>query len=231
LRFDVCAILADEVGLGKTIEAGLVIAQSRAEGAQRILLIVPKSLIGQWQNELLNLFGIQARENETSFCSAPLRRSTAAAAQLLRCRVHCHCGLLRRSTPPLLRCSAPPLSDYSALLSSNWVKCRCHCRRDSTHKSFKILPPKKYYQKPTRNIMSKASLLPPGGDRRSEEYRTNVSNAKNDGNNDRTVSAAETAPIKPIHVTLDTLFDAEVQNLGLARRRKVPIETNTDWLS
>jgi SNF2 family DNA or RNA helicase len=49
-------ILADEVGLGK-----------RAEGAQRILLIVPKSLIGQWQNELLNLFGIQARENETNF--------------------------------------------------------------------------------------------------------------------------------------------------------------------
>src|SRR5271157_933885 len=60
-------ILADEVGLGKTIEAGLVIAQSRAEGAQRILLIVPKSLIGQWQGELLNLFGIQARENEASF--------------------------------------------------------------------------------------------------------------------------------------------------------------------
>jgi superfamily II DNA/RNA helicase len=60
-------ILADEVGLGKTIEAGLVIAQSRAEGAERILLIVPKSLIGQWQNELLNLFGIQARENETNF--------------------------------------------------------------------------------------------------------------------------------------------------------------------
>jgi adenine-specific DNA-methyltransferase len=60
-------ILADEVGLGKTIEAGLVVAQSRAEGAQRVLLIVPKSLIGQWQSELLNLFGIQARENETSF--------------------------------------------------------------------------------------------------------------------------------------------------------------------
>src|SRR5215216_5429451 len=60
-------ILADEVGLGKTIEAGLVIAQSRAEGAQRILLIVPKSLIGQWQGELLNLFRIQAHENDTSF--------------------------------------------------------------------------------------------------------------------------------------------------------------------
>jgi hypothetical protein len=60
-------ILADEVGLGKTIEAGLVIAQSRAEGAQRILLIVPKSLIGQWQSELFNLFGIQTREDQASF--------------------------------------------------------------------------------------------------------------------------------------------------------------------
>src|SRR6266498_1998911 len=60
-------ILADEVGLGKTIEAGLVIAQMRAEGADRILLIVPKSLIGQWQNELLSLFGIQAWEDHTNF--------------------------------------------------------------------------------------------------------------------------------------------------------------------
>ncbi len=60
-------ILADEVGLGKTIEAGLVIAQLRAEGAKRILLIVPKSLIGQWQNELFTLFGIQAREDQGNF--------------------------------------------------------------------------------------------------------------------------------------------------------------------
>src|SRR3984957_20011394 len=60
-------ILADEVGLGKTIEAGLVIAQSREEGAQRILLIVPKSLIGQWQNELANLFAIQAQDEQRSF--------------------------------------------------------------------------------------------------------------------------------------------------------------------
>jgi superfamily II DNA or RNA helicase len=55
-------ILADEVGLGKTIEAGLVIAQLLAEGRQRILLIVPKALVGQWQTELYSLFGIQVRE-------------------------------------------------------------------------------------------------------------------------------------------------------------------------
>src|SRR5436309_14415059 len=54
-------ILADEVGLGKTIEAGLVLAQLRAEGKRRLLIIVPKPLIGQWQNELFTLFGIDAR--------------------------------------------------------------------------------------------------------------------------------------------------------------------------
>jgi hypothetical protein len=56
-------ILADEVGLGKTIEAGLIIAQLRAEGAaSRVLLIVPKPLLGQWQDELFRLFGIVAIE-------------------------------------------------------------------------------------------------------------------------------------------------------------------------
>lgn len=55
-------ILADEVGLGKTIEAGLIIAQLLAEGTDRILLIVPKSLLGQWQTQLYELFGIEARE-------------------------------------------------------------------------------------------------------------------------------------------------------------------------
>jgi superfamily II DNA or RNA helicase len=56
-------ILADEVGLGKTIEAGLVIAQLRAEGAaSRVLLVMPKPLLGQWQDELYRLFGIQAKE-------------------------------------------------------------------------------------------------------------------------------------------------------------------------
>src|SRR5258705_6456543 len=55
-------ILADEVGLGKTIEAGLIISQLMVEGMRRVLLIVPKSLLGQWQTELYALFGIEARE-------------------------------------------------------------------------------------------------------------------------------------------------------------------------
>jgi hypothetical protein len=55
-------IFADEVGLGKTIETGLVMAQMIAEGASRVLLVAPKALLGQWRQELFTLFGIEARE-------------------------------------------------------------------------------------------------------------------------------------------------------------------------
>ena len=46
------AILADEVGLGKTVEAGIVLAQKWAERRRRILIIVPAILRNQWQQEL-----------------------------------------------------------------------------------------------------------------------------------------------------------------------------------
>jgi SNF2 family DNA or RNA helicase len=52
------AILADEVGLGKTIEAGLVISQLWAEGKKKILLLLPASIRKQWQNELWDKFSL-----------------------------------------------------------------------------------------------------------------------------------------------------------------------------
>lgn len=53
-------ILADEVGLGKTIEAGLVISQRWVERRRRILIIVPANLRKQWHQELQDKFGLQA---------------------------------------------------------------------------------------------------------------------------------------------------------------------------
>jgi ERCC4-related helicase len=52
-------ILADEVGLGKTIEAGLVISQRWAERRRRILIIVPANLRKQWHQELQDKFNLQ----------------------------------------------------------------------------------------------------------------------------------------------------------------------------
>lgn len=50
------AILADEVGLGKTIEAGLLLAQKWAERKRRLLVIVPANLRKQWTQELEDKF-------------------------------------------------------------------------------------------------------------------------------------------------------------------------------
>jgi len=50
------AVLADEVGLGKTIEAGIILSQKWAEGKKKILIITPSSLRQQWSEELLDKF-------------------------------------------------------------------------------------------------------------------------------------------------------------------------------
>jgi ERCC4-related helicase len=50
------AILADEVGLGKTIEASLLLAQKWAERKRRLLIIVPANLRKQWSVELMDKF-------------------------------------------------------------------------------------------------------------------------------------------------------------------------------
>lgn len=59
------ALLADEVGLGKTIEAGLVIAQKWAERSRRILVITPASLRKQWLMELKDKFFLPGKILET----------------------------------------------------------------------------------------------------------------------------------------------------------------------
>ncbi len=58
-------ILADEVGLGKTIEAGLVISQLWAERKRRVLVIAPAILRKQWAQELLDKFFIDSQVIDT----------------------------------------------------------------------------------------------------------------------------------------------------------------------
>jgi superfamily II DNA or RNA helicase len=52
-------LLADEVGLGKTIEAGMVLKEYALRGmAERVLVLAPASLVGQWREELETKFGL-----------------------------------------------------------------------------------------------------------------------------------------------------------------------------
>ncbi|PTQ77759.1 ATP-dependent helicase HepA [Nitrosomonas oligotropha] len=59
-RFAPRVLLADEVGLGKTIEAGLILHQQLlTERAKRVLIVVPETLIHQWLVEMLRRFNLQ----------------------------------------------------------------------------------------------------------------------------------------------------------------------------
>ena len=64
-------LLADEVGLGKTIEACLVTAQQLASGrARRVLVLVPESLVNQWFVELLRRFNLAFAIYDEERCEA-----------------------------------------------------------------------------------------------------------------------------------------------------------------
>ena len=59
-RFAPRVLLADEVGLGKTIEAGLIIHQQLyTEQIQRVLIVVPENLLHQWLIEMLRRFNLR----------------------------------------------------------------------------------------------------------------------------------------------------------------------------
>jgi SNF2 family DNA or RNA helicase len=62
------AILADEVGLGKTIEAGLILKEYMIRGlVKKVLILVPASLVSQWAYELNTKFYIPAIAHKKSY--------------------------------------------------------------------------------------------------------------------------------------------------------------------
>ncbi|MGB2426484.1 MAG: RNA polymerase-associated protein RapA [Alteromonas sp.] len=70
-RFAPRVLLADEVGLGKTIEAALIIHQQLLTGrAQRVLIVVPDSLVHQWLVEMLRRVNLSFAVFDTSRCAA-----------------------------------------------------------------------------------------------------------------------------------------------------------------
>ncbi len=78
-------ILADEVGLGKTIEAGIVITQYWAERKRRILIIAPSSLRQQWQQELREKFLIPSTLLEAKLKEGQLAQGISSNTDVLIC--------------------------------------------------------------------------------------------------------------------------------------------------
>ncbi len=88
-RYAPRVLLADEVGLGKTIEAGLIIHQQLITGrANRVLIAVPDSLIHQWLLEMLRRFNLFFTIVDEERCLALVESGTEnpfESAQLILC--------------------------------------------------------------------------------------------------------------------------------------------------
>ncbi|MBF0499701.1 MAG: DEAD/DEAH box helicase family protein [Candidatus Riflebacteria bacterium] len=90
-RFRGRAILADEVGLGKTIEAGIIIKEYHLRGMiRRVLILVPPALVGQWYSEMLEKFSLRFettsdqsfKDNPDEFWDRPLIISSMGIARM-----------------------------------------------------------------------------------------------------------------------------------------------------
>jgi len=109
-RYAPRVLLADEVGLGKTIEAGLILHQQLLTGrAQRVLIVVPDSLVHQWLVEMLRRFNLHFAIFDEERCAA-VEESTGLdnpfhAEQLALC------SLSFLSSDP---------KRYKQLLAGNW---------------------------------------------------------------------------------------------------------------
>src|SRR6185436_15200030 len=83
------ALLADEVGLGKTIEAGIILKEYLLRGlVQRALVLVPASLVEQWDQELRRKFDLEfaVLKHGTAWWEEPLLLASMDTAKLLRHR-------------------------------------------------------------------------------------------------------------------------------------------------
>ncbi|MGB5486474.1 MAG: SNF2-related protein, partial [Lysobacterales bacterium] len=91
-RYAPRVLLADEVGLGKTIEAGLIIHQQLITGrASRVLIAVPDSLVHQWLVEMLRRFNLFFTIVDEERCLALVESGTENpfdSAQLMLCSMN-----------------------------------------------------------------------------------------------------------------------------------------------
>ncbi len=71
-------ILADEVGLGKTIEAGIVISEYFSRGSDKIIVVAPASLCQQWQTELQEKFDLPTQIIDAKIYREKIQNNTDA---------------------------------------------------------------------------------------------------------------------------------------------------------
>jgi superfamily II DNA or RNA helicase len=160
-------LLADEVGLGKTIEAGMVLKEYALRGmAERSLILTPASLVGQWREELETKFGLTfattydplLRDEPQAFWA---RDRIVASIATARRREHAEC-LIRRQFDLIIVDEAHHLRDRS---SQSWKLV------DSLNKRFLLLLSATPVQNDLIELYNILTLLKPGIFKTLKEFR------------------------------------------------------------
>jgi superfamily II DNA or RNA helicase len=110
-------IMADEVGLGKTIEAGIVITQYWAERKRSILIVTPSSLRQQWKQELFEKFLIPANVLDTKNKDSLLAIKASGQTEVLICSYE----FAQRYESTLLRSWDLVVADEAHRLRNHWT--------------------------------------------------------------------------------------------------------------
>jgi superfamily II DNA or RNA helicase len=160
-------LLADEVGLGKTIEAGMVLKEYALRGmAERTLVLTPASLVGQWREELETKFGLAfattydalLRDEPQAFWAQKRIVASIAAA---RRREHAE-RLIERQFDLIIVDEAHHLRDRS---SQSWKLV------DSLNKRFLLLLSATPVQNDLIELYNLLTLLKPGIFKTLKEFR------------------------------------------------------------
>src|SRR5512132_106391 len=167
-RFRGRVLLADEVGLGKTIEAGMVLKEYLLRGmVERVLVLVPASLVGQWREELENKFDIPCasthdsllRDDPERFWSQPRLIASLAVA---RRREHAE-RLVDRNFDLVIVDEAHHLRDRSS---------QSYKLVDRLNKRFLLLLSATPVQNDLTELYNLLTLLKPGIFKTLKEFRT-----------------------------------------------------------
>ncbi len=160
-------LLADEVGLGKTIEACMVLKEYALRGmAERTLVLTPASLVGQWHEELESKFGLAfattydpcVREDPQAFWD---QNRIVASIATARRREHAEC-LLERKFDLVIVDEAHHLRDRS---SQSWKLV------DALNKRFLLLLSATPVQNDLIELYNLLTLLKPGIFKTLKEFR------------------------------------------------------------
>ena len=161
-------LLADEVGLGKTIEAGMVLKEYVLRGmVERVLVLAPAALVGQWREELETKFGLPcATTQEDSLRDDPdgfwNQKRIIASIALARRREHAE-RLLARNFDLVIVDEAHHLRDRS---SQSWKLV------DGLNKRFLLLLSATPVQNDLIELYNLLTLLKPGIFKTQKEFRS-----------------------------------------------------------